>query len=149
VNFCRELVEEIEIISKDCKILFQCKRQYIHACMDEKLLRHIFTNLLSNAIKYSPKGGTINFELIFQLENLIFQIRDCGIGIPPTELSQLFNTFHRASNVGTIQGTGLGLAIVKKSVEAHQGKITVESEVGVGTTFQVALPLYEVCPSRD
>lgn len=149
VNFCKEIIEEIEITAKHHKILFHCKRQYIHACMDEKLLRHIFSNLLSNAIKYSPKGGTVSFELIFQLEHLMFQIQDQGIGIPQTELSQLFDTFHRASNVGTIPGTGLGLAIVKKSVEAHGGQITVKSEVGVGTTFQVTLPLYEVCPTRD
>ncbi|NHC34377.1 sensor histidine kinase [Scytonema millei] len=97
----------------------------------------------------SSKGGTVNFELICQLEHLVFQVQDQGIGIPQTELSQLFDTFHRASNVGTIPGTGLGLAIVKKSVEAHQGQITVESEIGVGTTFQVTLPLYEVCPTKD
>lgn len=149
VNFCQELIEEIEIITNSHKIQFHCDRQYIHACMDEKLLRHIFSNLLSNAVKYSPKGGTINFELIVQLEKLIFKIQDQGIGIPQAELSQLFDTFHRASNVGTIPGTGLGLAIVKKSVEAHQGQITVESQVGVGTTFQVILPLYEVYPARD
>lgn len=149
VHFCRELVEEIETTTKSHKILFHCKRQYIHACMDEKLLRHIFSNLLSNAIKYSPKGGTINFELIFQLENLIFRVQDQGIGIPQTELSQLFDTFHRASNVGIIPGTGLGLAIVKKSVEVHKGTITVESQVGAGTTFQVILPLYETCPVRS
>ncbi|WP_317105380.1 sensor histidine kinase [Chroococcidiopsis sp. SAG 2025] len=149
VSFCQELIEEIEITAKNHKVLFHCKRQYIHACMDEKLLRHIFTNLLSNAIKYSPKGGTVNFKLIFQLEHLIFQVQDQGIGIPQTELSQLFETFHRASNVGTIPGTGLGLAIVKKSVEAHQGTITVASEIGIGTTFQVTLPLYEVYPVRD
>lgn len=149
VSFCQELIEEIEITAKHHKILFHCKRQYIHACMDEKLLRHIFSNLLSNAIKYSPNGGTVSFELIFQLEHLMFQIQDQGIGIPQTELSQLFDTFHRASNVGTIPGTGLGLAIVKKSVEAHRGQITVKSEIGIGTTFQVILPLYEVCPTRN
>lgn len=147
VNFCQELIEEIEITAKKHKIQFHCKRQYIHACMDEKLLRHIFSNLLSNAVKYSPKGGIVSFQVVFQLQNLIFQVQDQGIGIPQAELSQLFDTFHRASNVGTIPGTGLGLAIVKKSVEAHQGQITVKSEVGVGTTFQVTLPLYEVYPT--
>jgi len=147
VKFCQELIEEIEITAKNHTIQFHCKRQYIHACMDEKLLRHIFGNLLSNAVKYSPKGGIVNFELIFQLEKLIFQIQDQGIGIPQAELSQLFDTFHRASNVGTIPGTGLGLAIVKKSVEAHEGQITVQSAVGLGTTFRVTLPLYEVCPT--
>ncbi len=68
-------------------------------------------------------------------------MQDQGIGIPAAEQQQLFNSFHRASNVGTISGTGLGLAIVKKAVDLHQGEITVKSEVGVGTTFIVTLPL--------
>jgi signal transduction histidine kinase len=55
---------------------------------------------------------------------------------------QLFETFHRASNVGTVAGTGLGLAIVKRCVDIHQGQIVMESEIGVGTTFTVTLPIY-------
>ena len=68
-------------------------------------------------------------------------MQDRGIGIPDRERSQLFESFYRASNVGTISGTGLGLAIVKRAVDLHGGKITVESAVGVGTTFIVSLPL--------
>jgi signal transduction histidine kinase len=68
-------------------------------------------------------------------------VRDEGIGIPESERSQLFDSFYRASNVGTISGTGLGLAIVKRAVDLHGGKIAVESVVGVGTTFIVSLPL--------
>lgn len=108
--------------------------------MDEKLLRQILNNLLSNAIKYSPQGGIIHFGLICQNKEAIFQIRDEGIGIPPADLARLFETFHRAKNVGKIPGTGLGLAIVKRCVEIHGGKIAVDSQVGVGTTFTVTLP---------
>ncbi len=63
--------------------------------------------------------------------------QDEGIGIPKADQNQLFSSFHRATNVGTISGTGLGLPIVKKSVELHAGKIVVESEVRAGTTFIV------------
>ena len=77
------------------------------------------------------------------LRQAIFRITDNGIGIPAEYLPQLFASFERASNVGTIQGTGLGLAIVKKAVDLHRGTIAVESEVGVGTTFTVRLPLSE------
>ena len=112
--------------------------------MDERLLRHIFSNLLSNAIKYSPQGGTVHFDLVCEQDRAVFQIRDEGIGIPAAEQEQLFNSFHRASNVGTISGTGLGLAIVKKSVDLHGGKITFDSEVRVGATFTVIIPLFSL-----
>jgi signal transduction histidine kinase len=108
--------------------------------MDAKLLEHIVSNLLSNGLKYSPEGGTVQFDLICDGESAVFHIRDCGIGIPQKDLEQLFESFRRASNVGTIPGTGLGLAIVKKCVELHGGTITVDSVVGTGTTFTVTLP---------
>jgi signal transduction histidine kinase len=99
-------------------------------------------------MKYSPSDRPI--ELTFRynpvaLESkeaqVVFQIRDRGIGIPPEDKQRLFETFHRAQNVGTIAGTGLGLAIVKKCVEIHQGQIAIDSEVGVGTTVTVTLPI--------
>ncbi|PPS46022.1 ATP-binding protein [Chroococcidiopsis sp. TS-821] len=142
IQFCSSLVEELQISTAKHQIIFQAQEQKLSACLDEKLLRHILTNLLSNAIKYSPQGGVIHFDLIFQKDEVIFVIQDEGIGIPKSEQNQLFNSFHRASNVGIISGTGLGLAIVKKSVELHGGKIVVDSEVNVGTTFTVTLPLH-------
>lgn len=141
VQFCQELVEEVKLIAENHTIVFQTQGEYINAQMDEKLLRHIFSNLLSNAVKYSPQGGTVSFELISKHKEAIFRVQDQGIGIPIAEQAQLFNSFHRASNVGTISGTGLGLAIVKKSVDLHGGEIIVDSQVGVGTTFTVKLPL--------
>jgi signal transduction histidine kinase len=109
--------------------------------VDEKLLRQILSNLLSNAIKYSPEGGNIQFDLIFEQDTVTFHLQDEGIGIPLKDQAQLFDAFFRSSNVDTISGTGLGLAIVKRCVDIHKGQITVESEVGVGTTFRVILPL--------
>ncbi len=146
VQFCRDLVEEMELISINHRIDFRTQAscpssQGVAACMDEKLLRHIFSNLLSNAIKYSPQGSTVDFCFACQQEYAVFQIEDRGIGIPLADQDKLFDSFHRASNVGTISGTGLGLAIVKKSVDLHDGKIEVNSEVGVGTTITVTLPL--------
>jgi len=142
VQFCRDLVDELypNNISK-CPMAFVSQTSVFHACLDEKLLRHILSNLLSNAVKYSPNGGTINFQLGCQQDEINFQIQDEGIGIPLNDQERLFSSFYRASNVGNISGTGLGLAIVKKAVDLHQGKITVKSEVGVGTTFLVSLPL--------
>lgn len=141
-QFCLNLVEELQLsLSNQHTLTFVSQGQCTDACMDERLLRHIFSNLLSNAIKYSPAGGTVHFELTCQKREAIFRIRDEGIGIPPEDLERLFESFHRATNVGQIAGTGLGLAIVKRSVDLHGGKISVNSEVGVGTTFIVTIPL--------
>ncbi len=141
IQFCHDLVEEIKLTASNHIITFCTQEQSINACLDEKLLRQILNNLLSNAIKYSPQGSTVHFELVCQQGEAIFRIQDHGIGIPIADQAQLFNSFHRASNVGTISGTGLGLAIVKKSVDLHGGNIKVSSEVGVGTTFTVTLPV--------
>jgi PAS domain S-box-containing protein len=140
-QFCQDLVEEIQNTTARHQITFTTKLDRPRAEMDEKLLRHIFSNLLTNAVKYTPQGGTIDFELACQQDDAIFRLRDSGIGIPNRDRAQLFDSFHRASNVGSISGTGLGLAIVKTSVELHGGTITVESEIDVGTTFEVTLPL--------
>jgi PAS domain S-box-containing protein len=113
----------------------------IQPSLDGKLLRYILGNLLSNALKYSPKESSIQFDLIYRSEQVIFRIQDQGIGIPPKAISHLFESFYRASNVGATQGTGLGLSIVKQCVELHQGTIEMESAEGAGTTFVVTLPV--------
>ncbi|BAZ20021.1 multi-sensor signal transduction histidine kinase [Kalymmatonema gypsitolerans NIES-4073] len=142
VKYCRYLVEELQLnVNNQHPINFIRQEDSMPCCMDEKLLEHILTNLLSNAIKYSPTGSTVRFYLTFKDGLAVFTIQDQGIGIPPEDLPHLFESFHRATNVGNIQGTGLGLAIVKKCVDTHNGEIAVKSEVGVGTIFTVTLPL--------
>ncbi len=140
--FCQELAQELQLYSKNGHIVafkYQGKRRSV--ALDEKLLRHIFTNLIANAIKYSPAGTTVSFDCNLQEQEAIFKVRDQGIGIPSEDQVYLFESFHRANNVGDIQGTGLGLSIVKKCVDVHGGEINVESEVGKGTTFTVLLPV--------
>lgn len=140
--FCSDLVAQMQLTAPPSHTLtFVTQGTCQTACMDEKLLRHILSNLLSNAIKYSPQGGTVVCELACDNGEAIFRIKDQGIGIPQEDIDRLFESFHRATNAGNIHGTGLGLAIVKKFVSLHQGEITVDSQVGVGTTFTVKLPL--------
>ncbi|MUH00210.1 response regulator [Scytonema sp. UIC 10036] len=107
---------------------------------DPTLLRQILINLLSNAIKYSPDGGKIEVHLVGNDSRIIFDVKDEGIGIPIEDRENLFESYSRGSNVGTIPGTGLGLAIVKACVELHGGKVTLESQEEQGTKVSVSLP---------
>lgn len=141
-QLCQDMVEEVQLKGESQQTLvFDCQIDRKLVWTDEKLLRHIFSNLLSNAIKYSSSGSTVVFKLQAQAEEVIFQVQDSGIGIPVADQEQLFEAFHRAANVGTIRGTGLGLSVVKQCVDLHRGRISVQSEVNVGTTFTVRLPL--------
>jgi signal transduction histidine kinase len=74
-------------------------------------------------------------------DHLHLQVSDSGIGIPPADLTKLFESFHRAANVGDRPGSGMGLAIVKQCVDLHRGTLRVESTVGAGTTVRVWLPI--------
>ena len=141
-QFCRQLIEELQMsVSEKHQLVFSCQGECTEAVLDASLLRHILSNLLSNASKYSPDGSIIRLELICQDATAIFRIQDQGIGIPLDDQKRLFQPFARAKNVGAIPGTGLGLTIVKKCVKAHKGQISVTSEVGIGSTFTVTLPL--------
>ncbi|NDJ18716.1 ATP-binding protein [Myxacorys almedinensis] len=146
IRFCTELVEEAQQ-STQHKIIFSCCSkqmpiQTLNAAVDITLLRRILVNLLSNSIKYSPDGGRIYIDLDCQPDAFIFQIKDQGIGIPLSEQHCLFDSFYRASNVEKISGTGLGLAIVKQCVDIYRGNISLDSEIEVGTTFTVSIPVY-------
>ncbi|PWH16262.1 MAG: hypothetical protein DDG60_04465 [Anaerolineae bacterium] len=107
-------------------------------------LRQMVDNLLVNAVKYTPEGGKVTVSLRREDSQVIFEVADTGVGIPPADQPHIFEKFYRASNApkGT-PGTGLGLAIVRSIVENHQGRIWVESKVGQGTKFVVVLPAAE------
>jgi two-component system NtrC family sensor kinase len=104
-------------------------------------LRQVMDNLLVNAIKYTPIRGKIKVSLRSELDQIIFEVADTGIGISATDQQHIFEKFYRAENVPKdTEGTGLGLAIVKSIVENHAGLIWVESVLGRGTKFTVVLP---------
>lgn len=140
-SFCSELVEELQLSDKHRHPIFFACRGSSQGLWDEKILRQLFVNLLSNALKYSPQGSPVHFEVAFEDDSAVFQVRDSGIGIPPEDQKKLFDSFHRGRNVGQITGTGLGLTIVKRCVEVHGGWVAVESKVGAGTAFTVILPV--------
>lgn len=140
-QFCYDLVAEVQLSDNNQHIItFMSQGDRSTAWVDEKLLQPILTNLLSNAVKYSAADSTVNLTLFYKDREVIFQVKDEGIGIPLADRQQLFEPFNRGSNVSDIPGTGLGLAVVKKLLHIYKGQITVESEVGVGTIFTVKLP---------
>jgi CheY-like chemotaxis protein/anti-sigma regulatory factor (Ser/Thr protein kinase) len=108
---------------------------------DERKVKQIVFNLLSNAVKFTPDGGSVDVTARIIDGGVTIAVRDTGIGIASDEQDQVFEEFRQAGqSMQRAEGTGLGLALVKRFVELHGGQITLESEVGVGSTFTFSLP---------
>jgi len=112
----------------------------VHA--DATQLVQLVGNLLDNAVKYTPAGGRVDVTAAQTDGGVTISVRDTGIGIPHGEVDRIFERFYRVDKARSrrLGGTGLGLAIVKGIVEAHGGAISVETELGKGSTFTVVLP---------
>jgi PAS domain S-box-containing protein len=109
--------------------------------MDMKAIQHIIGNIISNAAKYSATFSKISIELNEKPSDKVeIIIKDKGIGIPQSDLQNIFEPFYRSSNVQSISGSGLGLSIVMKNVKLIGGEISVESEINKGTTFNLIIP---------
>jgi PAS domain S-box-containing protein len=121
------------------RIAVDCSRVDHERLLDAQLVRHILVNLLSNAMKYSPADRPVHCRAHVEGERLHLQVQDEGIGIPDTDMSSLFQSFHRGANVGNVPGTGIGLHVVKQCVDLHRGTIAVDSAPGRGTLFRVDL----------
>ena len=120
-----------------------------HQCLcDGQKLYQVFLNLLDNAIKYSDPGARVDISIEEDESSLTAWIRDTGVGIPEEDLPQLFERFYRVNKdrSRSTGGSGLGLAIAKEIVTMHGGEISVESRVGVGSTFRIQIP--KTPPSR-
>jgi signal transduction histidine kinase len=116
-----------------------------HTVFDRDRMIQVLTNLMSNAIKFTPAEGQRTIRLRHMNDELILSVIDEGMGIPPEAMDRIFDRFYRVSRPGqTIKGTGLGLAIVQQIIQAHGGRIEVESEVNKGTTFVTYLPVNPV-----
>ncbi len=140
-DFCESIWQDVQTITKtNHQLIYSSKCDNITLITDKTLLRQILMNLFLNAVKYSPESNTVYLDLNYQNNQITFKIKDEGVGIPKEEQDKLFEAFHRASNALKFAGTGLGMTIVKRAVELQGGTISVESEVGKGTTFAVTLP---------
>jgi len=147
VQFVRDYVESYYGVASSNKQTFEAHfpDEPMLVNMVTEVLRRVVQNLVENGLRYTPEGGTITLTLESTATDAVLKVSDTGIGIPEDELPRIYDRFYRASNAlaKSRKGTGLGLAITKKTVELHDGSIEIESEVGVGTTFIVKLPLVE------
>lgn len=150
-TFFHEIGEENTLVAKKAGIAFKFdfETPLPELNVDRMQLSRVFSNLISNAVKFTPKGGTITFtgRLIegtgveTGLQLLLATVTDTGEGIPPDILPYVFDPYRQGAGHKTRLGVGLGLAIAKRIVAAHGGNITVRSQVGVGTSFNVTLPV--------
>jgi signal transduction histidine kinase len=122
---------------------------HLNVFADADMLKTVLRNLVSNAIKFTNNGGTININAEENFENVTISVSDNGIGIPPDNLTKLFDIAQVLTTKGTAKetGTGLGLLLCKEFVEKHGGKIWVESEVNKGSDFKFTLPIFTGQPN--
>lgn len=145
----RQVCDNHQIIahSRDIALDVQLIDRHLSTVGNRDQLFRLAANLIANAIHYTQRG-TITIRTLVKGHQIVFEVTDTGIGIPPNHLESIFERFHRTDQARTMRedGTGLGLAISKAIVEQHRGTITVESTVGQGTTFRVFLPLNQMHP---
>lgn len=140
-TFFEQVVHEFQSLHNETHKLFFESHFTDSVAADPRLLRQIAANLISNAIKYSPTGSEVRVTLDNGSEQYTLTVQDHGIGIPEKDQARLFSTFQRGSNVGEVSGTGLGLAIVQQAVDLLGGSVHLESQIGVGTTITVYIPM--------
>ena len=109
--------------------------------IDQYRIEQVLLNIVQNAIKFSHKGGSVTVSVKKFGNEIIFAVRDIGIGIPASELSRIFERFYKVNKARDDEGIGLGLAISRHIISSHGGRIWVESEEGKGSIFYFTLPL--------
>ncbi len=127
---------------KNIKIITTLKKPLSPVMGDEGTLTEVLVNIINNAVKYSHIGDQVSVQAEEKENNIIISVSDTGIGIPKEDLPFIFNDFFTGTNVPREdKGSGLGLAITKRIIQAHDGLISVKSELGKGSTFIISLPV--------
>jgi PAS domain S-box-containing protein len=139
----RAAIEMAQATTQDHRLVLQAPNEPVEGRWDRDRLQQVFHNLLSNAIKYSPEGGEIEIRLKTLEDQIKISVVDPGIGIAPEALPHLFDRFYRARTATSqADGLGLGLDVTRALIEAHGGRVAVESELGRGSTFTISLPYW-------
>jgi two-component system, OmpR family, phosphate regulon sensor histidine kinase PhoR len=143
VDTVNEVVEMLhgKSVEKEINLWFEEYPEEVFIEGDIYRLKQVFINIISNALLYTPNGGAVSITIEESPEKVLVHIKDTGMGIEKEEIPRIFERFYRVNKARDRNsgGTGLGLAIVKHLLEAHKGKVTVESELGKSTTFSVEL----------
>ena len=141
--FLGEITDRWSLQKSSKKIHFISRVTPAFSNINHEKFQRVIDNLIGNALKFSRENTKVEMILNKTDQNLIIDIKDQGIGIAKDKLSIIFDPFTKAGRTGLKgeQSTGLGLSIVKQIVEKHQGKISVESEEGIGSTFRVTIPV--------
>ncbi len=130
---------KIEAEKKNIRIIFQYKKEESHIIdADALMIDRVVSNLIDNAVKYTNTGGTINIKVESNKENTVIEVADNGIGIHKEDLPHIFDAFFRVNKDG--EGSGLGLSVARAIIEAHQGIISVDSQIGKGSRFWFSIP---------
>lgn len=141
--------QENQAIIKDIEIQFERPKKDILIDGDEQRLEQVWMNLISNAIKYTNTGGLITISVKKTAKEVEVFVEDTGTGMSKEVISHIFERFYREDKARSIEGNGLGLSIVKSIVDLHNGKIDVLSQVDVGSTFSVKIPVERSFNLRD
>ena len=141
VDYIKELISlfTYQAEKRNINLCFDYEQEELPAWIDPNNFDKVLVNLLSNAFKYTSDGGTIRMELADGTEECMFSVSDNGAGISEEDYVKIFERFYQVENIGQYGGTGIGLALSQGIVKAHQGDITVESQLGKGSCFKVTL----------
>lgn len=134
-----DIARHAQVLAPDRRII-AAPLEDVEVIAERDMLKQVMLILTDNAIKYTPVGGQIILATTIENGHVALSVRDTGMGIPPATLPHIFKRFYRTDSARTGDGAGLGLSIAKSLVEAYQGAIAVDSEVGKGSVFTVTLP---------
>lgn len=142
-------MERLQVQSEraNLDLVLECPPGIPQVDADAPRMEQVLVNLLHNAIKFTPPGGKITLSARQQANEVVFAVKDTGMGIPPENLPRIFERFFKVDKARTKGGTGLGLAIAKHLVESHGGRIWVESVEGQGSAFYLTLPITQAAKS--
>ena len=138
----KSLIQYVQGMSSKHTLEVNLPEKPLELLVDKEKMEQVLKNLLSNAVKYSPDGGTICLSVKKMQSTIEISIADQGIGMTPEQVEKIFEKFYRVDvSDSAVEGTGLGMTIVKYIVEAHDGKVRVESRPGKGTTVRFLIPI--------
>ncbi|WED43086.1 ATP-binding protein [Legionella cardiaca] len=143
-EFLFQLTDDVKDLATERQINLQFQSHAVikDVLLDKQMLEKSILNLLSNALKFTPAGGTVIVELDAKAEKIFLRIIDNGAGIPEAKIPFIFERFHQldSSRTRAYEGTGIGLTVVKQFLDLMQGTISIQSQLGQGTTFTICLP---------